>query len=381
MKYFFLMAASAALLASCSSKPGYKIDGTVSNPALDGKYVYLCDLNSRNNAPMDSALVQNGKFAFQGVQDSPLVTLIKFNKTDLFPDGQKDRRDYGPGENAIFSAILVLENAPLQVKLDSVSTISGTPENDAFQAFINGIDNIRKESAYLDEKLAVYRELPAEEKEEVSNAYDGFMDKRIALAKEYINNNINKLSGGYTLQNFRYYMGEDEQIALADKADSTFKAAPGMSQLVSHLDVVKTVAVGKPFKDFAMNDTKGTERKLSDYVGKGNYVLIDFWASWCPPCRAEMPNLVEAYKQYHKKGFEIVGVSLDSKQENWEKGIKDLGITWPQLSDLKGWKNAGAALYGVNSIPATFLIDPQGKIIAKRLHGDELTEKLKEIYK
>lgn len=381
MKYFFLLAASAALLASCSSKPGYKIDGTVSNPALDGKYVYLCDLNSRNNTPIDSTLVQNGKFTFQGTQDSPTLTLVQFNKTDLFPDGQKDTRDYGPGENTIFSTVLVLENAPLQVKLDSVSSIAGTPENDAFQAFINGIDDIRKESAYLDEKLAVYRSLSPEEKKEVANAYDGFMNKRAALAKEYINNNINKLTGGFVLWGFRYYMGEDEQLAIAERADSTFKAAPGMSQLMNHLEVVKSVAVGKPFKDFAMNDTKGVERKLSDYIGKGNYVLVDFWASWCSPCRQEMPNLVEAYKQYHKKGFEIVGVSLDNKQENWEKGIKDLSITWPQLSDLQGWKNAGAALYGVNSIPATFLFDPEGNIIAKRLHGDELTNKLKEIYK
>lgn len=381
MKEFFLFAVSAAMLASCDPLPKYKINGTVSNPALNGKYVYLCDLNSRNNLPMDSALVENGAFSFKGTQSSPLLTLIKFNETDLFPGGQKDTRDYGPGENAIFSTILVLVNAPIQVKLDTVSVISGTPENDKLQAFVNGINDIRNQSAYLDEKLAVYRELPPQEQREVEKAYDGFMEKRTGLAKEYIQNNSDKLSGGYILWTFRYFLNEDDQQVLVEKADSLFKSAPGMPSLIRYLEIVKSVAVGKPFKDFIMNDTKGVSHKLSDYVGKGNYVLIDFWASWCSPCRKEMPNLVEAYKQYHKKGFEIVGISLDNKLENWEKGIQDLTITWPQLSDLKGWQNEGAALYGVNSIPATFLVGPDGTIIAKQLHGDGLKEKLKEIYK
>ena len=130
-----------------------------------------------------------------------------------------------------------------------------------------------------------------------------------------------------------------------------------------------------------MADAKGKTHKLSEYVGKGKIVLIDFWASWCPPCRRDMPNMVEVYKQYKSKGFEIVGISLDSKQEAWEKGVKDLQITWPQLSDLKGWKNDGAALYGVNSIPHTVLVDKDGTILAKGLHAKEIGEKLKELLK
>lgn len=140
-------------------------------------------------------------------------------------------------------------------------------------------------------------------------------------------------------------------------------------------------SVGNPFIDFTMNDIDGKPHKLSEYIGKGKYVLIDFWASWCPPCREEMPNVRKVYEQYKDKGFDIVGISLDKNKEDWQKGITNLGITWHQLSDLKWWRNEGAAKYGVRAIPATFLIDPNGKIIAKDLRGEELGQKIAEVLK
>lgn len=382
MKYFFLLAASAALLAGCSTKPGYTIQGTVANPALDGNYVYLCDLNGRNNSPLDSALVQNGSFTLEGVQSSPLLAQLKFNKEVIDPAGQpKDKRMYGTGENYKFSIVFVLENAPIQVELDTVSSVSGTPENDALQGFLSGIDRIRQEAAPLNEKISNFKNLPKEEQKAVEAEYDRFMEKRADLAEQYIAANTDNLSGGYVFWSFRYLLDEETQNALVAQADSVFKSAPGINMLIEQLDYqTNVVGIGKPLQDFTMNDVKGKPRKLSDYVGKGNYVLVDFWASWCPPCRQEMPNLVALYKQYHKKGFEIVGVSLDNKQENWEKGLKDLGMTWPQLSDLQGWKNEGAALYGVHSIPHTVLFDPQGNIVAKKLYDEKLREKLAEIY-
>ena len=168
---------------------------------------------------------------------------------------------------------------------------------------------------------------------------------------------------------------------MAAQSSDVFKSVAGIDKLMARLENLKKVAVGKKFTDFEMKDVKGDMRKLSDYVGQGKVVLIDFWASWCPPCRKETPKLVELYKQYKGKGFEIVGISLDSKQDAWEKGIKDLNITWPQLSDLQGWKNGGAAIYSVNSIPHTILVDKDGTIIAKNIHGDEIEAKLKEVLK
>ena len=121
--------------------------------------------------------------------------------------------------------------------------------------------------------------------------------------------------------------------------------------------------------------------KLSDFIAKNKYTLIDFWASWCGPCRAEMPNVVAAYKKYQSKGFGIVGVSLDRDAEAWKKAIKDLNITWPQMSDLKAWDCEGAKLYGVRSIPATVLVDQEGTIIARNLRGDAIEAKLAELLK
>ncbi|MBQ7351216.1 MAG: TlpA family protein disulfide reductase, partial [Bacteroides sp.] len=114
-------------------------------------------------------------------------------------------------------------------------------------------------------------------------------------------------------------------------------------------------------------------------IAKNKYTLIDFWASWCGPCRREMPNVIAAYKEYNKKGFGIVGVSLDNDADKWKAAIKEMGMTWDHMSDVKGWQGEGAALYGVNSIPATVLVAQDGTIIERNLRGEAIKEKLSEI--
>ncbi len=138
------------------------------------------------------------------------------------------------------------------------------------------------------------------------------------------------------------------------------------------------VSAGKPAPDFSQNDVNGNPVKLSSFRGK--YVLIDFWASWCAPCRAENPNVVKAYAKYHDKNFEILGVSLDneSAKNAWNEAIKKDGLIWPQVSDLKGWKNEAAKLYAVTGIPQNFLIDPKGQIIATNLRGEALNKALEK---
>jgi peroxiredoxin len=139
-------------------------------------------------------------------------------------------------------------------------------------------------------------------------------------------------------------------------------------------------AIGKNAPDFEQADTSGNMVKLSGFRGK--YLLLDFWASWCGPCRAENPNVVKAYQKYHDRGFTILGVSLDQpgKKEAWLKAIHQDGLTWTHVSDLQFWNNAVAKMYGIRSIPQNFLLDKDGKIIATNIRAEELNKKLSEIF-
>ena len=142
---------------------------------------------------------------------------------------------------------------------------------------------------------------------------------------------------------------------------------------------LKRVAVGQPYLDFTQETPEGTLLSLSELVGKSKLLLVDFWASWCGPCRGENPNVVEVYKEYHEKGFDILGVSLDMKKENWIKAIEDDGLIWHNVSDLKYWNNEAAQDYAISSIPSNLLIDENGIIIAKNLRGEDLRKKVEEI--
>lgn len=374
MKKILTVASAALLLAACSEKPGYTITGKVNNAELNGKYVYLYEYGSNDATPIDSALVENGAFTLKGTQNTTSLRTIRFSENDVEP------RRAASGETSPFTALLALQNSAINVVLDEkYSDVSGTPENDAMLAFQKEIRALREEQEKLEADL---KSEEAEVKRAAETKYDEFDHQIAEKAYSYIKQNINNLTSAKLLVDFRYELNEEQQNDIVASASEEFKNVPGVQKLIDHLEVLKKVAVGQKFTDFVMADIKGKTHKLSEFVGNGkNIVLLDFWASWCPPCRRDMPNLVDTYKEFKGKGFEIVGISLDSKKEAWEKGIKDLNITWTQLSDLKGWKNDGAALYGVNSIPHTILVDKDGTIIAKGLHGKEVAEKLRELLK
>ena len=198
------------------------------------------------------------------------------------------------------------------------------------------------------------------------------------LIKEKIRNMGNSITAIVSLQ---FLNTEEEFVFLSEIADKFNTNLPNSSytkNLVSQVEKMKKLAVGSPAPEISLPDPDGNIITLSSF--KGKYVMVDFWAAWCRPCRQENPNVVRMYNTYNSKGFEVLGVSFDRKKEPWIKAIADDGLNWAQVSDLKYFQSEAALTYNVKGIPATYLIGPDGKIIAKGLRGPQLEAKLKEIF-
>lgn len=363
MKTFLWMATAGMLaFASCQSKPGYTIQGTIEGVA-DGEVVYLQDRVDRTMVNIDSAVVKGGTFQFKG--DADTITVSRYVT-------------YAPGE---MQTMVFLEPGTITLNMNKeASKVAGTVCNDAYQKFMDEFIPLNKEM------FALYQQtkndsLSEEQRKEAEAQLEAKDSLSMEMMFNTISSNITNLMGIQMLTNY-YGAFEAERVnPLVDQIPASYASNEDVVALKEHLATVAKTAVGQKFIDFTMNTPEGESVKLSDFIAKNKYTLIDFWASWCGPCRAEMPNVVAAYKKYQAKGFGIVGVSLDRDAEAWKKAIKDLNITWPQMSDLKAWDCEGAKLYGVRSIPATVLVDQEGTIVARNLRGDAIAAKLAELLK
>lgn len=365
MKKSFFMLAAAAVMAACGGAPkGYTVSGTVEG-AQDGETVYLRVREGRQMVNVDSAVIANGKFTFKGQQDTARSIQLLYPGTE------------GNGLSLSF----YLENGQINVALTKENDkVTGSPLNDRYQPYRDQFQLLEAERKQLLENFEDTT-LTDEQKDVIREKFINISDRTDSLLKVVMNENITNLIGVEILKNTYYSLELAELEALVPQIPAEYQSDERVVRIQEMVVKMKATAVGQKFTDFTMQTPDGKEVKLSDYVGKGKVVLIDFWASWCGPCRREMPNLVEAYKQYKGKNFEIVGVSLDRDLEAWKKGIADLKITWPQMSDLKYWDCEGAKLYAVSSIPHTLLVDAEGTIVARGLHGEELQQKIAELVK
>lgn len=277
---------------------------------------------------------------------------------------------------AVFAAILSACNA---------QTENGNRQTDPYKGKMDSLSN-RSMELYQEYKGLAQQETGGTTQETQARMAQIIAEservdaEQVALVMKIVReNHDNEIPAAYLADTF--YGLDYGQLKEALDPTAKYYDSPLLDKAKKFLANLDKRAPGTMFKDLEMKDESGTTRKLSEWCGKGNYVLVDFWASWCGPCRMEMPNVVANYDKYHSKGFDVVGVSFDKDADAWKAAIKSLGMPWHHISDLKGWQSLGASVYGIQSIPANVLLDPTGKVVALDLRGNALGKKLEEIYK
>ncbi len=348
-------------LVSCN-KSTFNVNVELQN--ADGKMIYLQKMFNNEFISLDSAIMQNNTVNFVVEVNNPTTQyqlVIKDTNPLRFFSENNDVKIVGDVKNR-----------------DSLNITASYAQQlvNEYNVEYKKYSQQRKE---LSEKFRTAHQNNDEATmKKLESEFDQIEKNINNYQKLFLTKNSNNFVAPYILYMNRYNYELNE---LEDFVNNfNIKEENEYSKLLNdYIAVLQRVDIGQTFVDFTQETPEGYMMSISELVGKSKLLLIDFWASWCGPCRAENPNVVEIYKEYHEKGFDIIGVSLDMEKQNWIKAIETDGLIWHNISDLKYWSNEGAKLYGISSIPSNVLLDQNGIIIAKDLRGEDLRNKVEEI--
>jgi len=363
MKNIFLFAISAlVLMASCQPQAaGFKLTGKLEGAA--DKIVVISIYDKAGMNVLDTLTITDGVVNYSTELKEPVFVVV----------GEAGSRNTVKffAENVDYTINGVLDNVSEAAITGGVMYDIYKPVSDASKAFNEKGKEL--ESAYKEAREAgdTAKQSAIIAEYEANEAI--VKEKKIEVIKA----NSTSAVAAFIVSNVYGHGAIDEMKDGLAMLDASLTSSTYYKKVSEKIEKLEAVEIGKMAPDFTMNDAEGNPVALSSF--KGKYLLIDFWASWCGPCRRENPHVVELYAEFKDKGFDILGVSLDQKKDAWLKAIEDDKLTWNHVSDLKGWGNEAAKLYAVSGIPHTVLLDKEGKIIAKNLRGDDLRNKVAEL--
>ena len=357
-----LLVGGMAIMCACQPSQqfqAYTVAGELEDSTQHGKKVYI--MRYDDNKLIDSTFVEGNKFVFKGKVDT-----ASFCRIDV--------------SHSAF-ANFILEGGNIKVDLKNYNNPSGTPQNELLSQITKEqtaiYANINKKHREIDEKFADDKETREETRKQYVKSLKEDLAKR--AAEIYATHNDDAV-GYYLLGTiFMHQIDNDSQEKIMSTFGPWLKSQKVVSEQLTRLQALKKTAEGMPFVDIKGKDVDGNPVALSDYVGKGNYVLLDMWASWCGPCKGEIPNLLKLHNQYKDKGLTVLGLFVWDKEENLKKAMEEEGIVWPQIINVESTEVTDS--YGVDGIPHIILFAPDGTILKRNLRGHTMIDAVNEVMK
>jgi len=369
-----ILIATALLPALAFAQTGkYTVAGSLGSYNAPAK-VYLQYRGADKKTVTDSAVLKDGKFQFSGdVTGDPINAVLMFN-------GKGTGTNYSDYKSIYLEAGTININSSDSLHKATVTGTKTNVDNSNYEAALKPVNDAYTALEAKQSAATVEQKASEDFAKENNKAEKAIEAQESAINKQFIKDHPASYLSLNVLEDFAYGADYVDIAPLFNSLSPSVQNTVAGKKFAERLPKLKAVALGATAPEFAEADTAGKIVNLSSFRGK--YVLIDFWASWCGPCRHENPNVVKAFNHYKGQKFTIIGVSLDrpGAKDKWLTAIHKDGLAWTQVSDLKFWDSKTAALYAVRGIPQNFLLDPDGKIIAKNLRGDDLENKLQEIF-